>query len=117
MKTQDILFVMVLSALVSIATVYGLRFMDNPREYIVVDVKKIIDEEQKFMGEKMRGSDNAQEMSRVYNDSVERINAIFNTIDAYAKENNIVIFQKGAVIGSGIKDYTDEFERKFSREK
>ena len=84
----------------------------NPKPmYIVADVVKIVEEHKVEMRKQLDSAVDNKEMAAIYNDSLEYMNHTYKTIDEFGKKNNVIVFQKNAVVGTSIEDYTDEIKQ------
>lgn len=108
---------MLLSAAVSLGAVY---LYDSYRPagngFVTVDLNGIIEKEQEGYRARLLAAESPQEMAALQNESSLFAQSLYRSVQVYAKNNGVVVFQSSALIGGESKDITKEVVAAYQKE-
>jgi len=80
-------------------------------QFVTINVPKVIDSQVKKIDKSIQASEIMPSEEQLKRDVEKYSNLIKQTLSSYTKKNNLIVFEKGSIISSGveIKDITEEF--------
>jgi hypothetical protein len=107
MDLKTIIISLIASAVVVTAHEY---YIKSTPTYATVDAIRIVNTIRDNYDQRMRDAKDAEEMTELYNESVNKIDAVLLSIREYGNANNLIIVDKAAMLSGEAMDITAEVE-------
>ncbi|MEA3373741.1 MAG: TrbI F-type domain-containing protein [Campylobacterota bacterium] len=92
------------------------KFYKQPEPTIVaIDVQSVLAPKEKAFKARLRNSENAEEMGVIYNESVAYMDKVYASINAYGKQNNLIILDRRAILSGETEDLTNELSKALAK--
>jgi len=82
---------------------------DKTGSFVMLDVLSIIESQREKIDAQMRLNNKILSDSEIEALVVQQVAQLEKAVNAYAKENGLIILERGAIVAGDVKDVTDEF--------